>query len=403
VGRLIAVVVAVMLAAALPARAQDALLVLDASNSMWGRVDGRPKIAIARDAVGALARALPAGTRMGLMAYGHRRAGDCADIEVLIQPGPVDAAAFARAASVTPRGRTPIAQSITAAAERAPSIILVSDGIETCVPDPCAAVRALKARNAALLVHVIGFDVAEARDQAQLRCIAEATGGRFVAAANAADLARALAEVTATAPPVAPAARPASPASVVAETNLTLEAVEVEGGPTVPVGTWTLVALGDPPRSVLADNGSARPSVRVSPGRYEVRVRAGTARISERFDTQGAQMTHRVVLNTGTLRPIGALAAGSPPSGGLWTVWADEVPGFRVGEEVASSGASQPAMRLMQGSYRVRFQAGTAVRETEVFVPAGEWLVRVRVDGTWHEVPIALRAGQVAELPIPVP
>jgi hypothetical protein len=210
---------------------------------------------------------------------------------------------------------------------------------------------------------------------------------------------------------------------------------------------------------VLSDNGAARPSVRVPPGRYEVRVRAGTARVTERFDTQGAQMTHRVVLNTGTLRPVGALAAGSPPSGGLWTVWADEVPGFRVGEEVASSGASQPAMRLMQGSYRVRFQAGNAVKETEVFVPAGQtatlrldldaaevvltamragtavtgqlweirragqsrveassgasrgrfvlpagdWVVRVMVDRAWHEVPVALRAGQVAELPIPVP
>jgi Ca-activated chloride channel family protein len=442
---------------ALPARAQDALLVLDASNSMWGRVDARPKIAIARDAVAALARALPAGTRMGLMAYGHRRAGDCADIELLIPPGPVDAAAFARAANVTPRGRTPIAQSIAAAAERAPRIILVSDGIETCVPDPCAAVRALKAQNAALLVHVIGFDVAEARDQAQLRCIAEATGGRFVAAANAADLARALAAVTATAPPPPPAAPP--PAPVAAETNLTLEAVEVEGGPTIPVGTWTLLALTDPPRPVLTDNGAARPSLRVPAGRYEVRVRAGTARVSERFDTRGAQMTHRVVLNTGTLRLAGGLAAGSPPRGGNWTLWADEVAGFRAGEQVTTTGAAEPALRLAQGSYRVRFQAGEATTEAAVFVPAGQtatarldlgaaevtltamrggvaiaggpwevrragqpraqatsgagrprfvlpagdWVVRVRVDGAWHEAPLALTAGQASEVAIPVP
>ena len=34
-----------------PARAQDGVLVLDASNSMWGRVDGRPKVAIAREAL----------------------------------------------------------------------------------------------------------------------------------------------------------------------------------------------------------------------------------------------------------------------------------------------------------------------------------------------------------------
>jgi Ca-activated chloride channel family protein len=453
-----ALLILLLLAMALPARAQDSVLVLDASNSMWGRVDGRPKIAVARDAVGALARALPAGTRMGLMAYGHRRAGDCADIELLIPPGPVDAPAFARAAGVTPRGRTPIADSIGRAAAVAPRVILVSDGIETCVPDACAAVRALKATNPQLLVHVIGFDVAEARDQAQLRCIAEATGGRFVPAASAADLGRALAEVTATAaPPTSPA--PPQAAQPSAETNLTLEAVEVEGGPTVPVGAWSLLAVAEPPRVVLGENGQARPSLRVPPGRYEVRVRAGTARVAERFDTAGAQMTHRVVLNIGSLRPVGALAAGAPPRGGNWTLWADEVPGFRVGEQVTTSGAAEPTLRLVQGSYRVRFQSGEASAQRDIFVtagetvalrldldagevtlvatrggapvaaqgweirrpgearavassgaararftlPAGAWTARVRVDGAWHEAPMAVAAGQVAEVPITLP
>jgi Ca-activated chloride channel family protein len=318
-------------------------------------------------------------------------------------------------------------------------------------------VRALKAANPALLVHVIGFDVAEARDQAQLRCIAEATGGRFVPAASAADLARALAEVTATAAPPAPAAPP--PAPPAQETNLTLEAVEVEGGPTVPIGAWTLVALTEPPRTLLAENAQARPSLRVPPGRYEVRVRAGTARLAERFYTAGAQMTHRVVLNLGTLRPAGALAPGASPRGGNWTVWADEVPGFRAGEQVLTSGAAEPSLRLVQGSYRIRFQAGEAMAETDVFVaagqvatarldlnaaeiapvasrggvpvaaqlwevwraghprpqatsgaarprfvlPAGQWTIRARVDGTWHAVQVGLAPGQVSEVPIPVP
>jgi Ca-activated chloride channel family protein len=455
--RLASLILAALLVAQ-PVRAQDGMLVLDASNSMWGRVDGRPKIAVARDAVGSLARALPAGTRMGLMAYGHRRAGDCADIEILVPPGPVDPAAFARAAAVTPRGRTPIADSIAAAVRVAPRIILVSDGIETCVADACVAVRALKSRNSAMQVHVVGFDVTDARDQQQLRCIAEATGGRFVPAASAAELGRALAEVTATAPPAPPAAAPAPAAAPVAETNLTLEAAEVEGGPSVPAN-WTLVALGAAPRPVLSNSGAPRPNLRVPPGRYEVQVRAGNARIAERFETQGAQMTHRVVLNLGTLRPTGALSAAGPSRGGNWTVWADEVPGFRAGEQVLTSGAATPELRLVQGSYRIRFQAGEASAQAEVFVaagrhtdarlvldaaevtlvatrggsavtaqaweirrpgqprplatsgaargrfvlPEGEWQVRVRVDGTWHEAPLRLAAGQVAEVPITLP
>lgn len=446
-----------LLLLALPARGQESMLVLDASNSMWGRVDGRPKILIAREAVAALAHALPPGTPMGLMAYGHRRAGDCADIEQLLPPGPVDPPAFARAAAaLTPRGRTPIAGAVALAARAAPRVILVSDGIETCVPDACAAVRALKAENPALLVHVIGFDVAAARDQAALRCIAEATGGRFFPADSAADLGRALAAATASrVPPAPPLPVPPPPAT---ETNLTLEAVEVEGGPAVPVGAWTLVALTDPPRTVIAENGQARPSLRVAPGRYEVRLRAGNARIVERFDTAGPQMTWRVVMNLGTLRPEGALAPGLPPLGGNWTLWADEVPGFRAGEQVLTSGAAQPALRLVQGSYRLRFQAGLAAAETEVFVtagqtatarldlgaadvtlvatrggapvagqlwevrrvgqaraegssgaararfvlPAGAWIARVRVDGVWHEAPLTLAPGQTGEIAFPL-
>jgi Ca-activated chloride channel family protein len=456
------------LLAAAPAAGQtpNTLLIMDASNSMWGRVDGRPKIVIAREAVAQLARALPAGTPMGLMAFGHRRPGDCGDIELVLPPGPVDPAGFAaRAAALTPRGRTPLTASITRAAEtlgvrdRPARIILLSDGIETCHPDPCGAARALKATAVELVVHVIGFDVAEPSAQAQLACIAEATGGRFVSAASAADLAAALAAVTATAPPV-PAAPPPPPAAPT-ETNLTLEAAEIDGGPSVPVGTWTLVALTDPPRTLITGDGRARPSLRVPAGRYEVRVHAGAARIAERFDVTGAEQVHRVVLNIGTLRTRGLLAPGGAQTGGNWTVIADEVPGARPGESVATSGAREAQFRLVQGSYRLRFRAGEAEAETDVFVPAGQtvaqevvlnaaqiavtatrggrpigaslwevavrepdgrlrriassgaatgrftlpagaYVLRVRVDGTWRESAVALAAGQTGDLAVAV-
>jgi Ca-activated chloride channel family protein len=458
---------AALLAAPAAAQAPDALLILDASNSMWGRVDGRPKIVIAREAVADLARALPAGTRMGLMAFGHRRPGDCGDIELVLPPGPVDPAGFAaRAGALAPRGRTPLTAAITRAAEtlaardRPARIILLSDGVETCHPDPCGAVRALQAGAAELVVHVIGFDVAEPSAQAQLACIAEATGGRFVSAASAGELAAALAAVTATAPPPAPAAPPPPPA-VPTETNLTLEAAEIDNGPSVPVGTWTLLALTDPPRTIISGDGRARPSLRVPAGRYEARVTAGAARLSERFDVAGAEQVHRVVLNIGTLRARGLLAAGGAQTGGNWTVLADEVPGARPGESVATSGARDAGFRLVQGSYRLRFRAGEAEAEVDVFVPAGQsvaqevvlnaaqvavtatragrplggvlwevavrepdgrlrriassgaavgrftlpagaYVLRVRVDGTWRESPVTLVAGQTGDLAVAV-
>ena len=59
------------------------MLVLDASGSMWGQIGGQPKITIARQAIGAMLDDWSGGD-LGLMAYGHRRKGDCADIEVLL-------------------------------------------------------------------------------------------------------------------------------------------------------------------------------------------------------------------------------------------------------------------------------------------------------------------------------
>ena len=96
--RIAALVAAVVFASPHGARAQapapDVMLILDASNSMWGRVDGRPKIVVARAAVVDLLRALPRGTRLGLMVYGHRRNADCADIETVVPVGAVDANAM---------------------------------------------------------------------------------------------------------------------------------------------------------------------------------------------------------------------------------------------------------------------------------------------------------------------
>ena len=70
------------------------MLVLDASGSMWGQIDGKPKIAIAREAVGIMLSGWQGGD-LGLMAYGHNRKGDCNDIEVL-QPVGANTAAGIR-------------------------------------------------------------------------------------------------------------------------------------------------------------------------------------------------------------------------------------------------------------------------------------------------------------------
>ena len=179
------------------------ILVLDASGSMWQKIDDGYKIRIAQDVINGLLKTLPADQELGLMTYGHRRKGDCSDIELLVAPGKATRQAIAESvASLDPKGKTPLSAAVIQAAdelrieENAATVILVSDGRETCNLDPCAVGNELEDRGIDFTTHVIGFDIAEANDREQLRCLAENTGGRFLTASTAFELTQALAEVS---------------------------------------------------------------------------------------------------------------------------------------------------------------------------------------------------------------
>ncbi|MFO7931615.1 MAG: VWA domain-containing protein, partial [Desulfosalsimonas sp.] len=172
-------------------RAANIMFILDASGSMWGEVEGRDKIAIAREVMAGLIRDLPDNTRAGLIAYGHRRKGDCKDVEELVQMSPLDKEGLIRIIQgLSPKGKTPITYSVRLTAEKLKvledetTIILVSDGKESCGGDPCALVRELKESGLRFVMHVIGFDVGK-EGRKQLECMAEAGGGRYFTAKTA--------------------------------------------------------------------------------------------------------------------------------------------------------------------------------------------------------------------------
>lgn len=72
---------------------------------MWGQIDGIPKIEIAWEVMRDLIATWLQSTNLGLIAYGHRRDGDCSDSKVKVMPDPVDRAAFRDAVDeVVPRG-----------------------------------------------------------------------------------------------------------------------------------------------------------------------------------------------------------------------------------------------------------------------------------------------------------
>ena len=192
------------LASAFPATADErsAVFVLDASGSMWGRLtDGQTKIGAAKSVLGALLEDTPQTVSVGLMAYGHRRKNDCGDIELLQQPvagGAAGAGDLVR--RLSPKGKTPISDSLVAAAKALAAgpgkrtLVLVSDGIETCGGDPCAVAKSLAAADASLTIHVVGYDVEPAAAR-QLSCVAENGRGQYFSADDADRLKTALTAV----------------------------------------------------------------------------------------------------------------------------------------------------------------------------------------------------------------
>ena len=177
------------------------MFILDASGSMWGQVEGTAKIVIAKEVLTDLIKGLPDNTIAGLVAYGHRRKGDCNDVEELIALGPLNRKAMtAQIQQLNAKGKTPISRSVRLTAERIKhledetTIILISDGQETCDPDPCGLVKDLKASGIKFIMHVIGFDVTE-EEKKQLECMAKEGGGKYFTADNAGEFSAAASEV----------------------------------------------------------------------------------------------------------------------------------------------------------------------------------------------------------------
>lgn len=191
--------------AAVPVHAQtlsDTLIVLDASGSMWGQIQGRSKIEIARETLSSVLSETSPDMNIGMIAYGHRVRGQCSDIETLVPMGAarqtvpqiIDAAN-----RITPRGMTPLSDAVRKAAEemlyteRAATVVLITDGVETCDADPCALGRELEAAGIDFTAHVVGFGLSGDEGR-QVACLAENTGGRYIAADDADQLIDALRE-----------------------------------------------------------------------------------------------------------------------------------------------------------------------------------------------------------------
>ncbi|MGY1944137.1 vWA domain-containing protein [Nocardia asiatica] len=195
-----------------PPRYAPTMLILDASGSMRRPDSAGTMMDAAKNAVRAFVAAAPAESKVGLMAYGTEtgnteadKSAGCRDVHLLRRADPLDQAALTAAVDgIQARGWTPMGPALRQAADSLPgsgprSIVLISDGEDTCAPpDACEIAREVKQRGIELVMHAIGFAV-DAAARAQLTCMAQATGGTYTDAADGRALERVLPRVSAAA------------------------------------------------------------------------------------------------------------------------------------------------------------------------------------------------------------
>lgn len=145
-------------------------LILDASGSMWNKLDdGTYRIVAAKEVLSNFIKGLPTGDlNVGLRVYGSRIAaleqGSCEDSELFVPMSGVDKAALQSTVDdVSATGATPIAYSLTKAAADFPAeatrrlIILVTDGEESCGGDLQAVAAELRKQGFEIDLKIIGF------------------------------------------------------------------------------------------------------------------------------------------------------------------------------------------------------------------------------------------------------
>ena len=183
------------------------LIVFDASGSMEDKIRDETKIHIAKRVLEDVLLKVDSGVNIGLRAYGLKEPignpeADCTDSRLLVFPDTNNRRTIiSEIYKVLPKGFTPITYSLLQAVrdltpyKGEKSIILISDGLETCGGDPCELAHEINLQNIDLKIDVVGFGVQDDwQAQEQLMCIALNTMGRYFSANSAEELTTGLQE-----------------------------------------------------------------------------------------------------------------------------------------------------------------------------------------------------------------
>lgn len=311
---------------ALSADAPTAMLIVDGSGSMWGRLGpiNRPKIDVVRDKLGALLSE-PSSARVGLISFGHRRRGDCNDVEMIAGPDSPRQSVLDPLAKLSPRGPGPVTAALRMAADaigtsRPAQIVIVGDNADNCRQDSCAAARAIAKSSPGLVVQVIGIGLS-ANERPRMACMAEATGGRFydITDSNGLDAAIDEAVKLAILTPSdiagadAKSATPKAPPPP-AGASLRASAALAEGRPLISVPmTWRIYKAGG--SKILGQGVGKDISAKLPAGDYDIEAELGGIKARHTITiADGDAQSIIVALNAAHLVTRAVASKGGPPS-----------------------------------------------------------------------------------------
>jgi hypothetical protein len=182
--------------------ARNLAIVLDVSGSMNAKLGDVTRWKTALAMLEEVVKELPDDVNVGLRVYGHRHssksAETCKDTQLVVPIVKLDRARIVKAASaLRPRGETPLIHSSLQAVEdlRAAgggSVILITDGEESCGGDAKAAATQIQTSGVNVTLNIVGFTLTGEAVEAELTGLAGSTGGRYYSAQDGAQLSRAV-------------------------------------------------------------------------------------------------------------------------------------------------------------------------------------------------------------------
>ena len=177
-------------------------IVLMVSGSMNAKLGKMTRWQTALDTLKEVVAALPDDLNVGLRVYGHRysskSAQTCQDTELVVPIAPLDRdKIISTASALKPRGETPLMRSVLNTvddlkAAGGGSVILITDGEESCKGNAKSAAAQIKSSGVNVSLNIVGFTLTGKAVESELAGLAGSTGGRYYSAQDGAQLSRAV-------------------------------------------------------------------------------------------------------------------------------------------------------------------------------------------------------------------